>query len=303
MIKNILSQDYYDDTLSQQLIAYIEKHIPKIDDAIMYYQFPFIRESNGSISVSNIMIVSRIYGVIIFKCDPITKKRNELDVMKLDEEVSNIENTIFAKLIKSSNKKLKKGKRDLSFTLNSALYLPKYSDNIDSFENTVIKTINDLKVFFKSSKSQEIDDDVMEEIFSIIDSASSIVKAKERVVEDCDTTSKAYILSKLEAQIANFDDKQKYAALSQLDGPQRIRGLAGSGKTIILCMKAAILHLKNPKLQILYTFTTKSLHDYIEMLITRFYRNSIEISNLLLTLQWFQRSCPSTGNCNLSNYC
>ena len=37
-------------------------------------------------------------------------------------------------------------------------------------------------------------------------------------------------------------------------------------------MKAAILHLRNPKLQILYTFTTKSLHDYIEMLITRFYK-------------------------------
>ena len=113
---------------------------------------------------------------------------------------------------------------------------------------------------------------IVNEIFSIIDSASSIVKAKERLIDDCDTTSKAYILSKIEAEIANFDDKQKYAALSQLDGPQRIRGLAGSGKTIILCMKAAILHLRNPKLQILYTFTTKSLHDYIEMLITRFYK-------------------------------
>ena len=66
MIKNILSQEYYEDTISQNLISFIEKHVPKIDDATLYYQFPFVRESNGNVAVSNIMIVSRIYGVVIF---------------------------------------------------------------------------------------------------------------------------------------------------------------------------------------------------------------------------------------------
>ena len=272
MIKNILSQEYYEDTISQNLISFIEKHVPKIDDATLYYQFPFVRESNGNVAVSNIMIVSRIYGVVIFKCDSISKKRNDSEILKLDEELSSVENTIFAKLIKSTNRKLKRGKRDLSFNLSSALYLPKFSDDNSCFENQVIKTVSDIRVFFRNCKNEEISPDVMEEIFSVIDSAASIVKAKERFVDESDTTSKAYILRRLEAEIANFDDKQKYAALSQLDGPQRIRGLAGSGKTIILCMKAAILHLRNPKLQILYTYTTKSLHDYIEMLITRFYK-------------------------------
>ena len=272
MIKNILSQDYYADVTSQNLISFIEKHVPKIDDATLYYQFPFVRESNGNVAVSNIMIISRIYGVVIFKCDSISKKRNDSEITKLDEELSSVENTIFAKLIKSTNRKLKRGKRDLSFNLSSALYLPKFSDDNSCFENQVIKTVPDIKAFFRNCKNEEISPDVMEEIFSVIDSAASIVKAKERFVDESDTTSKAYILRRLEAEIANFDDKQKYAALSQLDGPQRIRGLAGSGKTIILCMKAAILHLRNPKLQILYTYTTKSLHDYIEMLITRFYK-------------------------------
>lgn len=273
MIKNILSQDYYEDTTSQNLILYIEKHIPKIEDATMYYQFPLIREANGSVAVSNIMIVSRYYGVIIFKADTILKKRNDSELSKMDEELLNIENTIFSKLIKSSNKKLKKGKRDLSFNLSSALYLPKYSESISDIDSKVVKTVTDLKAFFKECKCSELSEEVMTEIFSIIDASSSIVKAKERIIEDSDTSSKAYYLHKLEAEIANFDDKQKYAALSQLEGPQRIRGLAGSGKTIILCMKAAILHLRNPKLQILYTYTTKSLHDYIEMLITRFYKS------------------------------
>lgn len=273
MIKNILSQDYYEDTTSQNLVSYIEKHIPKIDDATMYYQFPLIREASGNVAVSNVMIISRYYGVIIFKADSIYKKRSDSELYKIDEELLNIENTIFSKLIKSTNKKLKKGRRDLAFNLSSALYLPKYSDSTADIESRVVKTVADLKSFFKDCKCGELSEEVMSEIFSIIDSSSSIVKAKERVIEDSDTSSKAYYLHKLEAEIANFDDKQKYAALSQLEGPQRIRGLAGSGKTIILCMKAAILHLRNPKLQILYTYTTKSLHDYIEMLITRFYKS------------------------------
>lgn len=273
MLKNILSQDYYKDTTSQNLISYIEKHIPKIEDATMYYQFPLIREANGNVAVSNVMIVSRYYGVIIFKADSIFKKRKDSELSKLDEELLCIENTIFSKLIKSSNKKLKKGRRDLAFNLSSALYLPKYSDNTSDIDSRVVKTVADLKAFFRDCKCGELSEEIMTEIFSIIDASSSIVKAKERFVEDSDTSSKAYYLHKLEAEIANFDDKQKYAALSQLEGPQRIRGLAGSGKTIILCMKAAILHLRNPKLQILYTYTTKSLHDYIEMLITRFYKS------------------------------
>jgi superfamily I DNA and RNA helicase len=76
----------------------------------------------------------------------------------------------------------------------------------------------------------------------------------------------------VEREIAVFDAEQKRAALNILDGPQRIRGLAGSGKTIILTMKAAQIHLQHPEAQILYTFYTKSLYDLIKVLITRFYR-------------------------------
>lgn len=73
-------------------------------------------------------------------------------------------------------------------------------------------------------------------------------------------------------QVKEFDSKQKIAALTIVDGPQRIRGMAGSGKTIILAMKAALIHIENPEAKILYTFYTKSLYDQIKQLITRFYR-------------------------------
>ncbi|MBE7182051.1 MAG: hypothetical protein INR71_12750 [Terriglobus roseus] len=70
----------------------------------------------------------------------------------------------------------------------------------------------------------------------------------------------------MENEIANFDEKQRHIALVDVGGPARIRGLAGSGKTVILAMKAAHIHLVNPDGLILITFFTKSLRATIKSL-------------------------------------
>jgi superfamily I DNA and RNA helicase len=88
--------------------------------------------------------------------------------------------------------------------------------------------------------------------------------------------SKGAILTTIENDIYNFDVEQKRAALFTIDGAQRIRGLAGSGKTVILAMKAALIHVQNPSADILFTYNTKNLHDLIKSLITRFYRQFTE---------------------------
>lgn len=54
------------------------------------------------------------------------------------------------------------------------------------------------------------------------------------------------IIKKIEAEIANLDEWQRKAAFEVPDGPQRIRGLAGSGKTVVLALKAAYLHSQHP---------------------------------------------------------
>lgn len=46
-------------------------------------------------------------------------------------------------------------------------------------------------------------------------------------------------------------------------GPQRIRGLAGSGKTVLLAQKAAVMHLKHPDWDIAFVFFSRSLYDQI----------------------------------------
>jgi len=58
--------------------------------------------------------------------------------------------------------------------------------------------------------------------------------------------SRGGILRRLEQEIANLDQWQKTAAIGSPEGPQRIRGIAGSGKTVVLALKAAYLHAQNP---------------------------------------------------------
>jgi superfamily I DNA and RNA helicase len=58
-------------------------------------------------------------------------------------------------------------------------------------------------------------------------------------------------------------------------GPQRIRGIAGSGKTRLLCQKAAYMHYTHPDWDIVYTFFSKSLYGEINETIDRFFANLV----------------------------
>lgn len=72
------------------------------------------------------------------------------------------------------------------------------------------------------------------------------------------------VLKKLNTQILFGNIELENIAKKNPSEPQRFRGIAGSGKTHILCQKAAYLHCKYPDLKIVYTFFTRSLYEYIE---------------------------------------
>jgi len=63
-------------------------------------------------------------------------------------------------------------------------------------------------------------------------------------------------IRELDKQVASLDDEQELVALQIAPGPQRIRGLAGTGKTVLLAMRAANIHLQEPS-----TLRRKQLHD------------------------------------------
>ena len=82
--------------------------------------------------------------------------------------------------------------------------------------------------------------------------------------------SRGAIIKKIESGIANLDRWQKAAAIESPEGPQRIRGLAGSGKTVVLALKAAYWHSQHPDWHVALTFHSRALYQQINDLVTRF---------------------------------
>lgn len=104
---------------------------------------------------------------------------------------------------------------------------------------------------------------------------TAALKPKKRRLNVRKQDSMGYAIKFIESQIANLDKWQKNAAIESPEGPQRIRGLAGSGKTIILALKAAYLHANDPDADILVTFNTRSLYQQFKGLIRRFYFDQV----------------------------
>ena len=88
---------------------------------------------------------------------------------------------------------------------------------------------------------------------------------------DVSEGTKAYAINQMASLIEKYDGRQMEAILSDTTGIQRIRGMTGSGKTIVLARKAVELHTAHPDWNIVVTYSTRSLKGQLETLIGRFY--------------------------------
>lgn len=116
----------------------------------------------------------------------------------------------------------------------------------------------------------DFDDDYFGALNEALD---KIVSAKPKKLRNNIQRKGSYgsIIKNIEHQIANLDEWQKEAAYEIPDRPQRIRGLAGSGKTVVLALKAAYLHFNYPSEDIAVTFYSRSLYEQFKKLINEFY--------------------------------
>ena len=110
---------------------------------------------------------------------------------------------------------------------------------------------------------------IYESTLSAIEGISAIRKSrtKRNIKQENSRGAKLRIL---ENSIATLDHMQSKAVIETIEGVQRIRGLAGSGKTIVLALKAAYLHAHHPEWRIAVTFYTRSLKGQFRRLISNF---------------------------------
>ncbi|MGB8347065.1 MAG: hypothetical protein WCD86_19415, partial [Ktedonobacteraceae bacterium] len=129
---------------------------------------------------------------------------------------------------------------------------------------------------------------------SVIQGATNLHKPSNIVSRTITTLGTA--LKELDKQVAALDNDQEMVALQIAPGPQRIRGLAGTGKTVLLAMRAANIHLQDPNKKILFTFNTQSLYNQVKELISKTYYahcgNQPDWEKLHVRHAWGGRSRP-----------
>jgi len=249
-----------------EVASYVISEIKQLDEenAIIYYNFPFYKgESSVGLVQAHVMLISQEYGVILFKCLDRIDNITDDDYEKLDE----LDRHVYSKINKRGELHL--NRRELKINISPYIF---HYDDYDGDNDLIIGKNSLIKVITKNKK-ETLSNEEYNLLTSVIEGTAGLKQVKDRVVEKGEEKTKGGILSKLQITEAVYDKQQKRAALNIIDSPQRIRGLAGSGKTIILAMKAALYHLQNEEATILYTYYTKALYGQIKYWIEKFYRD------------------------------
>lgn len=241
---------------SSRLKSFFDNH----DDlsGTLYIGYPIIGTSEGAHPIDAIWL-SREKGVVIF-C--LIEGKN---IDNYEDEQDDSCNKVDARL--RSHKELMV-KRELAVDINVITFAPAVT-TIDSSEEYPLCNEDSLEITISMINNWK-NPGYYEALVSIIQSVSNIRKnRKKRIITN--TESRGAKLQRIEDSIANLDNMQGKAVIESVDGVQRIRGLAGSGKTIVLALKAAYLHAQHPEWKIAVTFNTRSLKEQLKRWISSFY--------------------------------
>lgn len=249
------------DPLAQLLISKIQEQ--SIDEALVYYNFPFYRgETKSDLVKAHVLFASREYGIVFFRCVDNENLFSSIERDKLEE----LDSHIFAKVNK--HEQFRRGRRELKINVTPYVFVGSLTGKHDEFIGP-----NDIGQCINENKKESLSSEDYDLLVAVIEGTVNIKHQKDREVATEGLRTKGAVLNLIQAKQAVYDIEQKRAALNIIDSPQRIRGLAGSGKTIILTMKAALFHLDSPDKDVLYTYTTKALFGQVKYLIEKFYRD------------------------------
>ena len=162
---------------------------------------------------------------------------------------------------------LRSGKK-LKFDFYSITYSTKQVSSIE--DCPIVFSVDDAMGFIKQNKEQEqFSDFDYNAILSAIQEAYGLNVRVERPRAVPGT--KAYMINEANALIEKYDYAQMDAILGDMTGIQRIRGMAGSGKTVVLARKAVEIFMAHRDWTIVITYSTRALKEQLVRYISKFY--------------------------------
>ncbi|WP_331353030.1 DEAD/DEAH box helicase [Cellvibrio sp. UBA7671] len=196
--------------------------------------------------------IARSFVVDLYSDEVISRLKN--DISLYNRKTKSVKVPIISALVFCKN-----NKQDI------ADLTEEYQESITSISAEDLQAwLNTLPMGYNCSDSE------LGKIYSLLE-GTFIYESKQGFAEqESLVTVNDYIQKSLKSTFKQ-DDAQRLASLQLPPGPQRIRGLAGTGKTIVLCLKAAITHKRFSNYKILYLFNTQSLYHHVQNLISKYY--------------------------------
>ncbi|MBM5815987.1 MAG: helicase [Cyanobacteria bacterium K_Offshore_surface_m2_239] len=227
-------------------------------EGTLYIGYPIIGTPEGSFPIDALLVSSK-KGLILFN---LIEGR---EVGQYQDEQDEAFNKMQAKLLQHQSLI---HKRKLRVDIHTLTFAPALA-NISGHTEDGYPLCNSANLLSTIEALDNQDGDVFTSLVSVIQAISTLRRGRRR--RDLkDPDSKGSKIKALEDSIANLDMQQSAAVVETFEGVQRIRGLAGSGKTTVLALKAAYLHARHPDWNIAVTFHTRSLKKQFEALITTF---------------------------------
>lgn len=233
----------------------------------LYIGYPVLSIDDGKIEFDAVL-VSPTKGIIVFDLYSAGNAGPRFSSAIADASL-NRQEQLYAALFNRLNsfKDLRKG-RSLVVGIATVSINPLAADIVAQDEFFELP-ISQLHSFYEGIEDCLLSSEQEQHLNAAIQRISNLKPQKKRLNISRDD-SRGAIIKKIEEQIANLDLWQKRGSIEYVNGPQRIRGLAGSGKTVVLALKAAYLHVKRPDWNIAITFNSRALYQQFEALLTRF---------------------------------
>lgn len=277
--------EYQDDVVAQHIWNQLGKTL-RVIEGIYYYKHPIIGSQTGQPPDFCLLpkdyqpIALRSLAVKLEEIDEIENGKWKINGTSIDSPLAELDDFVVA--LESKFRKERELRRAVDPV--AALVFPNISQSqfVGRFPNVSLTLDGRTKLFWKDDKIETIFQSLTKPLTNIqwqlaqaVFQSTSPMNRKQIVSgETSDIIGIAVKL--LDRRIALLDEVQHRTTVQIPPGPQRIRGLAGTGKTILLTMRAAYIHQRFPDAKILFTFNTQSLYNQARDLITRFYRDNAE---------------------------
>ncbi|MFH1976373.1 MAG: ATP-binding domain-containing protein [Pseudomonadota bacterium] len=225
-------------------------------EGTLYIGYPIIGTPEGSFPI-DALLVSPIKGLVLFSVVEGKTLPNYAEVQ--DEGFNKMQAKLFQHqtLIR---------KRKLLVNIHTVTFAPAIAQ-LDGDEEHLLCNADNLVSAIEELDA--FDPEVFPSLVSVIQAISTLRRGRKKR-ELHNQNSRGTKIKALENSIANLDSQQSAAVVETYEGVQRIRGLAGCGKTIVLALKVAYLHARHRDWFIAVTFNTRSLKKQFENLITTF---------------------------------